>query len=51
MDEKPENPQSGHDEFSPVGTLFFVMLMLLGYVVYWGYMWFVVVIERGGVTS
>lgn len=37
-----------HGCISPVGTLLFVMIMLLGYVVYWGYIWFLVVIERGG---
>lgn len=36
----------GHDGFSPSGTLLFVLLMLLGYAIYWAYLWFIVVIER-----
>ena len=49
MDNVPASPpHPATDEFSPVGTLLFVMIMLLGYVVYWGYIWFLVVIERGG---
>lgn len=48
MDNPPTTPHEEQDEFSPVGTLLFVMIMLLGYVVYWGYIWFLVVIERGG---
>jgi len=49
MDNTPAAaPHTDTDEFSPVGTLLFVMIMLLGYVVYWGYIWFLVVIERGG---
>jgi hypothetical protein len=48
MDNAPTAPHDQQDEFSPVGTLLFVMIMLLGYVVYWGYIWFLVVIERGG---
>lgn len=45
----PSHPSSdAHgDDFSPRGTLLFVLLMLLGYVLYWGYLWFIVVIERG----
>lgn len=34
------------DGFSPSGTLIFVLLMLMGYGLYWAYLWFVVVIER-----
>lgn len=48
MDNAPQAPQTDNEEFSPVGTLVFVMCMLLGFVVYWGYIWFLVVIERGG---
>jgi hypothetical protein len=36
------------DSFSPQGTLLFVLVMLLGYGIYWAYMWIMVVIERGG---
>jgi hypothetical protein len=48
MDNAPKAPETEHEEFSPVGTLLFVMCMLLGFIVYWGYIWFLVVIERGG---
>ena len=36
----PSHPSSdAHgDDFSPRGTLLFVLLMLLGYVLYWGYL-------------
>ncbi len=40
------DPTIESEGFSPSGTLIFVLLMLLGYAIYWGYMWFVVVIER-----
>jgi hypothetical protein len=50
MDSTSENPQNEHEEFNAIGTLVFVLLMLLGYVIYWGYLWFIVVIERGGVS-
>lgn len=33
--------------FAPRGTLLFLLIMLLGYALYWAYLWFVVVIERG----
>lgn len=33
--------------FVPRGTLLFVLVMLLGYALYWAYLWFIVVIERG----
>ncbi len=33
--------------FSPIGTIWFVMLMITGYIIYWFYMWYIVVIERG----
>ncbi|GAB4205802.1 MAG: hypothetical protein OHK0022_32240 [Roseiflexaceae bacterium] len=41
--------EADDDGFSPRGTLLFVLLMLLGYALYWGYLWFIVVIERAGV--
>lgn len=34
------------DDFSPNGTLIFVGLMLTGYVIYWFFIWYLVVIER-----
>jgi hypothetical protein len=40
-----EREQAG-DHFEPRGTFVFVLLMLLGYAIYWGYMWFIVAIER-----
>lgn len=39
-----EGSESG---FTPRGTLLFLMVMLLGYALYWAYLWFIVVIERG----
>jgi hypothetical protein len=35
------------EHFSPGGTFLFVILMLVGYALYWAYIWFVVVIEQG----
>lgn len=45
----PESEQvaTERDSFAPRGTLIFVLLMLLGYALYWAYLWFIVVIERG----
>lgn len=51
--EHPQQRESLNEEqekkqlFLPVGSLLFVMLMLIGYVIYWGYVWYLVVIERG----
>ena len=42
------SPDVEHEGFEPRGTLIFVLLMLLGYAIYWAYLWFIVVIERGG---
>ncbi len=50
MDSTTGNSQNEHEEFNAIGTLVFVLLMLLGYVLYWGYLWFIVVIERGGMS-
>jgi hypothetical protein len=50
MDSTSGNSQHEHEEFNAIGTLVFVLLMLLGYVIYWGYLWFIVVIERGGIS-
>lgn len=36
-----------HSGFTARGTLLFVMIMLLGYAIYWAYLWFIVMIERG----
>jgi len=38
---------SDSEGFVPRGTLLFVLLMLLGYALYWAYLWFIVVLERG----
>jgi hypothetical protein len=35
------------DGITPQGAFLFVMLMLAGYIVYWGYVWYLVAIERG----
>lgn len=46
--EQPGSPEEeAHDSFSPSGTFVFVLLMLLGYAIYWAYLWFIVVLERG----
>jgi len=29
-----------------MGTFLFVIMMLIGYIIYWGYVWYLVVIER-----
>lgn len=50
MASKSEDSHNEHEEFNAIGTLVFVLLMLLGYVIYWGYLWFIVVIERGGIS-
>jgi hypothetical protein len=42
------SPDAEREGFEPHGTLIFVLLMLLGYAIYWAYLWFIVVIERGG---
>ncbi len=41
------NESLDHTGFAARGTLLFVMIMLLGYAIYWAYLWFIVVIERG----
>jgi hypothetical protein len=35
--------EHGEEHFVPRGTFLFVMVMLLGYALYWGYMWLLVV--------
>jgi len=46
LEEKRMLP-SDSEGFVPRGTLLFVLLMLLGYALYWAYLWFIVVLERG----
>ncbi|MCS6772907.1 MAG: hypothetical protein RMM31_03615 [Anaerolineae bacterium] len=36
-----------HVGFSPRGIAVFLFLMLVGYALYWAYLWFITVIERG----
>jgi hypothetical protein len=43
-----EEEEHEDQEFQPKGTLLFVILMLAGYALYWAFLWFLVVIERGG---
>lgn len=53
MEERPVNPPQSpepdgeHSGFQPRGIVLFVFLMLLGYGLYWAYLWFLTVIERG----
>ena len=36
-----------HSGFQPRGILLFLFVMLVGYALYWAYLWFITVIERG----
>ena len=45
--EAADYEKGSESEFTPRGTLLFLMIMLLGYALYWAYLWFIVVIERG----
>lgn len=36
-----------HAGFNPRGILVFLFVMLIGYALYWAYLWFITVIERG----
>lgn len=45
--EELQSLTSESDGFVPRGTLLFVLLMLLGYALYWAYLWIIVVLERG----
>ncbi len=40
------NESLDHTGFAARGTLLFLMIMLLGYAIYWAYLWFIVMIER-----
>jgi cobalamin biosynthesis protein CobT len=49
-EETQEQALEQHDEhasFVPRGTLLFLLVMLTGYALYWAYLWFIVVVERG----
>ncbi len=35
------------EHFAPRGTFAFLMLMFIGFALYWGYMWYLAVIVRG----
>lgn len=41
------SPSAEEQPFVPRGTLTFVLVMLLGYVGYWAWLWIIVVLERG----
>jgi hypothetical protein len=41
-----EEYDEGEGSFIPQGALTFVMLMLTGYVIYWGYVWFIIIERR-----
>jgi hypothetical protein len=41
-----EEYDEGEGSFVPQGALTFVMLMLTGYVIYWGYVWFIIIERR-----
>jgi hypothetical protein len=43
----PPEPDGEHSGFQPRGIVLFVFLMLLGYGLYWAYLWFITVIQRG----
>jgi hypothetical protein len=52
MEEQPVNSpppelDGEHSGFQPRGIVLFVFLMLLGYGLYWAYLWFITVIQRG----
>ncbi|MFN3705882.1 MAG: hypothetical protein ACK4WM_07805 [Thermoflexales bacterium] len=36
-----------HSGFQPRSILLFLFVMLVGYALYWAYLWFITVIERG----
>jgi hypothetical protein len=36
------------EPFVPRSILIFLSIMFIGYVLYWAYVWFVTVIQRGG---
>ncbi|MCS7324003.1 MAG: hypothetical protein RMJ86_00135 [Anaerolineae bacterium] len=44
----PVDEQDGeHSGFQPRGIVLFLFVMLVGYALYWAYLWFLTVIERG----
>jgi hypothetical protein len=45
--QEQETAEQEEQPFTPRGTLLFLLVMLLGYALYWAYLWFIVVIERG----
>jgi hypothetical protein len=40
-------PDGEHSGFQPRGIVLFLFVMLLGYALYWAYLWFITVIVRG----
>lgn len=35
------------DKITPRGATAFVFVMLVGYIIYWAYLWYTTIIERG----
>jgi hypothetical protein len=42
-----EPDQSEDDKVTPRGATAFVFVMLAGYILYWAYLWYTTIIERG----
>mgnify|MGYP003598073914 FL=1 len=42
-----EHEQPDEDKVTPRGATAFVFLMLAGYILYWAYLWYTTIIERG----
>jgi hypothetical protein len=39
--------QFDHENFKPIGAMAFLTLMLIGYVLYWVYIYYITVFQRG----
>lgn len=46
--EADEEPDLEHEHFVARGTLLFLLVMLVGYALYWGYLWLIVVMRGSG---
>ena len=42
-----EHDQADDDKVTPRGATAFVFVMLAGYIIYWAYLWYTIIIERG----
>lgn len=42
-----EQDQPDDDKVTPRGATAFVFVMLAGYIIYWAYLWYTTIIERG----